>query len=79
MPNHVHVLFMPEEGYDSRTIVQGWKSYTAKAINKALNREGGVWQKESYDHLVRDIDEFNAIRAYIRGNNAKLAYDAYNM
>ena len=79
MPNHVHVLFMPEEGCDGRTIVQGWKSYTAKMINKLLNRNGIVWQKESYDHLVRNAEEFNAIRAYIRGNNAKLAYDAYSL
>ena len=77
MPNHVHVLFMPEDGCDGRTIVQGWKSYTAKEINRALRRTGAVWQKESYDHLVRDVEEFKAIRAYIRGNNAKLAYDAY--
>jgi len=77
MPNHVHVLFMPEEGFDSRAIVQSWKSFTAKAINKALNREGSVWQKESYDHLVRDVEEFNAIRAYIRGNSVSLAFDAY--
>ena len=77
MPNHVHVLFMPEEGCDGRTIVQGWKSYTAKVLNQVLGHAGTVWQKESYDHLVRDVEEFNAIRAYIRGNNAKLAYDAY--
>ena len=77
MPNHVHVLFMPEEGCDGRKIVQGWKSYTAKVINRVLRRTGAVWQKESYDHLVRDVEEFKAIRAYIRRNNAKLAYDAY--
>jgi len=77
MPNHVHVLFMPEEGCDGRKIVQDWKSFTSKAINRALNREGAVWQKESYDHLVRDVREFNAYRAYMRQNNASQAYDAY--
>jgi len=77
MPNHVHVLFMPENGYDGRRIVAGWKSFTAKAINEVLGTTGALWQKESYDHLVRDVNEFNAIRAYIRQNDERLAFDAY--
>ena len=79
MPNHVHVLFMPEEGFDGRMIVRNWKSYTAKAIDLKLGRVGTVWQKESYDHLVRDVNEFNACRNYIRQNNPALAFDAYAM
>ena len=77
MPNHVHVLFMPVEGWDGRKIVADWKRFTAKAINAARGISGEVWQKESYDHLVRDVAEFNAVRAYIRGNSPHLAYDAY--
>jgi len=77
MPNHVHVLFMPHDGFDGREIVARWKRYTAHAINKLLAREGVLWQKESYDHLVRDVDEFNNCRAYIRKNNPALAFDAY--
>jgi len=79
MPNHVHVLFMPTEGFDVPSIMQGWKGYTAKAINVALGRTGSVWQKESWDRLVRNVEQFNAYRAYIRGNNASLAYDAYQL
>jgi len=79
MPNHVHVLFMPEDGFDGRTIVRNWKSYTANAINSVMGRTGSVWQKESYDHLVRDVREFNACRAYIRHNDETLAFDAYNI
>jgi len=77
MPNHVHVLFMPEEGVDGRDLVADWKRYTARAINVKRGAKGALWQKESYDHLVRDVNEFNAIRAYIRGNSLKLAFDAY--
>ena len=79
MPNHVHVLFMPEEGFDGRKIVADWKRFTAKAINAASGASGELWQKESYDHLVRDVAEFNAVRAYIRGNAPHLAYDAYSV
>jgi len=77
MPNHVHVLFMPEEGFDSRTIVAGWKSCAAHDINRIFKRTGTLWQKESYDHLVRNVEEFNRIRAYIRGNDPRLAFDVY--
>jgi len=77
MPNHVHALFMPTEGHDAQTIVSGWKSFSAKAVNKMLNRSGSFWQKESYDHLVRDVEEFNAIRSYIRANDPCKAWDAY--
>ena len=76
-PNHVHVLFMPEPGVDGNKIIRSWKSFTANAINALLGRDGPVWQKESYDHLVRDAREFNAYRAYIRSNAPQLAFDAY--
>jgi len=79
MPNHVHVLFMPEERFDGREIVAEWKRYTARVINAKRGARGSVWQKESYDHLVRDVEEFNACRAYIRGNAQELAFDAYRV
>ena len=77
MPNHVHVLFMPEDGWDARKIVADWKRYTAKSVNVARGVAGSMWQKESYDHLVRDVREFNDIRAYIRSNDPQIAFDAY--
>ena len=78
MPNHVHVLFMPHEGVDGREVVATWKRYTARAINAARGARGEVWQKESYDHLVRNVGQFNACRSYIKNNNRKLAFDAYD-
>ena len=68
---------MPHEEFDGRKIVADWKRFTAKEINRMCGSEGAVWQKESYDRLVRDVEEFNGIRAYIRGNNPTLAFDAY--
>lgn len=77
MPNHVHIIFMPMEGFDIPTILHSWKSYTAKAIDKALRREGVVWQKESWDRMIRNAGQFNATRSYIVGNDPNLAFDAY--
>ena len=78
MPNHVHVLFMPTDENTISDIVASWKRFTAHEINKILSREGTVWQKESFDTLVRSERHFTTIIKYIRENNLNLAW-AYNM
>jgi methylmalonyl-CoA mutase cobalamin-binding domain/chain len=65
MPNHVHALVRPLGEHKLAEILQSWKSFTAKEANKILNRTGGFWQQESYDHLLRDADDFHNQRAYI--------------
>jgi putative DNA methylase len=52
-------------------IMHSLKSYTANEANKILKREGRFWQKESYDHWVRDDDELERIVNYIRANPVK--------
>jgi putative DNA methylase len=49
-------------------IMHSLKSYTANRANEILAREGRFWQRESYDHWVRDIDELERIVDYIRWN-----------
>jgi REP element-mobilizing transposase RayT len=66
MPNHVHVVVTPLGEQRLSDIVQNWKSFTAHAINRLLKRKGTFWQKESFDHIVRNADEMDRIRAYIR-------------
>jgi len=70
MPNHVHVLFEIYPGYDVADIVGAWKSYTAKAINRALGRTGIVWRAEYYDRLVRDEAHYRNVLAYMEKNEA---------
>jgi REP element-mobilizing transposase RayT len=71
MPNHVHVLvqLMPGEGLAA--IVSGWKSVSARRINRMLHRRGEVWQREYYDHLVRNAGEFARAIDYVRTNPLK--------
>ena len=71
MPNHVHVLFCPFEGYNLEKVIHSWKSYTATKANETLNRSGTFWQKEYYDHLVRNEQEFDRIITYILENPEK--------
>ncbi|MBN1591776.1 MAG: transposase [Candidatus Coatesbacteria bacterium] len=68
MPNHVHVVVRPKAGHTLSDILHSWKSFTANRINQVLGRTGAVWQAESYDHLLRDEQDFQHAVAYILDN-----------
>src|SRR5438477_1069099 len=68
MPNHVHVLVQPKSGHSLSEILHSWKSFSAHAINKALNRKGDFWMEESHDRVVRDTESLGAYRDYIAQN-----------
>jgi REP element-mobilizing transposase RayT len=76
MPNHVHVLVTPMAGYELSSILHSWKSFSAHVIKKHLDKDGPVWKQESYDHIVRNQEELNRIREYIRSNPAKAGVKA---
>ena len=73
MPNHVHVLVTPLGKHTLSDIIQNWKSYTAHAINERLGGKGSFWQKENFDHIVRNADEMARIRDYVRGQHVDAA------
>ena len=54
MPNHVHVVFQPRLPFDLARIMHTWKSYSANIANQILDRDGRFWQREYYDHLIRN-------------------------
>jgi REP element-mobilizing transposase RayT len=74
MPNHVHVVLWPKPPHTLSAILQSWKSFTSKEANRMLKRTGAFWQKESYDHLIRDDDDLARCCAYTTMNpvNARL-------
>jgi len=71
MPNHVHALIAPIAGNRLADIVHGWKSWTAKAINRHRGDWGTVWQREYFDRFIRDERHFAAALAYIEDNPVK--------
>ncbi|MCM2317595.1 MAG: transposase [Thermoanaerobaculia bacterium] len=71
MPNHVHVVMTPADGWRLDTILQSWKSYTSKQVNKALGRQGRFWQREYFDRVVRDRDDFVQSVGYVVNNPVK--------
>ncbi|HEX3228542.1 MAG TPA: hypothetical protein VHQ95_06220 [Pyrinomonadaceae bacterium] len=85
MPNHAHVVFKPlpledetngeNESYHSlASIMQSLKGFTAYKCNRLLGREGEFWAHESFDHFVRDHEEWMRIMAYVLNNPVKAGY-----
>jgi methionine synthase I (cobalamin-dependent)/REP element-mobilizing transposase RayT len=78
MPDHVHLLFEPqvkEQGDSGDTIfwslteiLQGIKSTSAHRINKAAGKQGPVWEKESFDRLIRSERDLEEKFHYIARN-----------
>lgn len=68
MRNHVHWVFKTFKQDDKgkpvylEDIMQSIKRYSANRINKLENRQGSLWQKESFDTTIRnDRHLYNAI------------------
>ena len=71
MPNHVHALVEILPGHYLPEVMESWKGFTAREINKLLSRSGAVWQKGYYDRLIRDWTHFGNVVRYIRRNPCK--------
>ena len=50
------------------TIVRSFKSTCAYAIHKIYSQKDFAWQSRYYDRIIRNDDELNTIRQYIRNN-----------
>ncbi len=67
MPNHVHMLVSP--CVPAPKFMHSLKGFTARQSNQLLGRTGQpFWQHESYDHWVRDDEQFHRIARYIEEN-----------
>jgi REP element-mobilizing transposase RayT len=61
------------------TIVRLFKSVTTKRINEFRMKPGSpVWQRNYYDHVIRDDNDFTRIREYIVENPLKWSLDENN-
>jgi threonyl-tRNA synthetase/REP element-mobilizing transposase RayT len=78
MPDHVHMLFEPQikeedaEGkpvfWSLSEILQGIKSSTAHRINQTAGTKGTIWEKESFDRLIRSDSDLEEKFHYICRN-----------
>ena len=80
MPSHYHWVFRPldkwveslgaaaNERSPRQRIQHGVNRHTSVECNAILGRAGDFWQRESYDHCVRDDGELERIINYILAN-----------
>ncbi|MEQ8210264.1 MAG: transposase [Lacipirellulaceae bacterium] len=71
MPNHVHLLASFADAEAMLKQCAGWKHYHARLINKQVGRSGHFWQQDGFDHLVRSVEQYEALRRYIASNGDK--------
>ena len=77
MPNHVHAILQPQEGHELEDLLASAKKFTSRRIRTSLcetesaHNRPSFWQAESYDRIIRDLEELSAYRRYIARNPMK--------
>lgn len=80
MPNHVHVLFQPLNGWTVAKIVASWKKFTARKIRddqrpgtpiSRLAPSSPVWHREYWDRYIRNETHLAQAIEYIHLNPVK--------
>jgi REP element-mobilizing transposase RayT len=73
MPNQVHAIVRP---LDPRRValeivLKHWKGVSASEINRTLHRTAALWQRESFDRLIRDEEHLWRALQYLGRNPHK--------
>ena len=80
MPDHIHFILWLHPGETSHPtlgdVVGAFKSLTGRAALKYLRGQGPscidqFWQRDFYDHVIRDETDLEQKRTYIRNNPNK--------
>lgn len=89
MPNHFHGIIIvgaqfiaPSEGVINHAptlgkIVRTFKAQSARTIRQQYN-SGFSWQRNYYEHVIRDESSLNRIREYIHTNPTRWHLDREN-
>ncbi len=81
MPNHIHLLLRITERGPSRTPVPTTQNSTLSrfisTFKRFCNKEYGknIWQSRSYDHIIRNHEDYAAHVKYIRENPLRWQFD----
>lgn len=61
-------------------IIRAFKSFSARRINENRNNIGGsIWQRNYYEHVIRNEEELNGIYEYIAANPQNWEDDSENI
>lgn len=93
MPNHIHGIIMlsdvgagfkpaptmSQQRYSLPEVVRGFKTFASRKINEYYKTVGQkFWQRNYYEHVIRNENELNRIREYIINNLLKWQFDWEN-
>ncbi|MCL4204902.1 MAG: transposase [Pirellulaceae bacterium] len=75
MPNHVHVILRPlvPRSFPLEKLIQRCKGSSSYEINLHLQQSGTLWQRESFDRIIRDEEHLYRAIQYIGRNPEKAA------
>jgi REP element-mobilizing transposase RayT len=68
MPNHCHLVIRPVGDFKLEDVTGAMKGVSARFVNEANGRTGSLWQRESFDRIIRDEEHLYRVVQYI-GNN----------
>ena len=86
MPNHIHGILVirskvakPDKRCSIPEIVRGYKTFSSRRINEIRGKPGEpTWQKNYWEHIIRNQDSFERIRNYIISNPLRWHLDIEN-
>jgi putative transposase len=90
MPNHLHGILMLRTAHAVESAptlgdVMDWlKTMTTNEYIRGVKGlgwrgfSGRLWQRDYFEHIIRDEEELRRVREYIRSNPAQWALDAEN-
>ncbi|MCZ7627518.1 MAG: transposase [Candidatus Methylomirabilis sp.] len=81
-PDHAHAASAINQGAMNRAptlghVVRAYKATSTRFIRAAVD-PGFGWQRNYYEHIIRDETSLNRIREYIQNNPARWAEDPEN-
>jgi len=69
MGNHLHlILVFNESSVDLPRVIQAFKSITTLRLKRQGFKGERFWQRNYYEHVIRDFSELGKIREYIENN-----------
>jgi putative transposase len=68
MPDHVHLIVTPYDGVDLTTLIGQTKGRSSFLINRKSGRAGSLWQRDSFDRIVRADEDLEKKIQYVCDN-----------
>ena len=78
MPDHVHFFCSSgSSGKSLSSFMKCWKEWTSKRIINECGIDGNVWQREFFDHVIRNEASYAQKKEYVLNNPVKAGFVKY--